>query len=96
MFSVHRNSEDLVDAYVEYFIVNKDGSLNGKGIYAFISEIWIHPTIQRRKLLKQFILNEHKKFPQVKWIYFRRRKYGDRMRIYPIEWMYKRRRHSGK
>ena len=95
MFSVHRNNEDLVDAYVEYFIVNKDGSLNSFGEYAFISEIWIHPKLQRKGILQNFIKQEHKKFP-VKWIYFKRRKYGDRMRIYPVDWLYKKGRHSGK
>ena len=89
MVVTHYREDGFCDAWAEYYIVNQDGSFNEQGIYAFVRELWIHPTAKQMKA--EFIKQEHIKYPQVRWLYFERRKHN-RIRIYPIEWLYKRRK----
>ncbi len=86
----HNDSTGFVNAYVDYDIVDSLGVQDENGKYCFVREVWVHKTVQKRRMLQGFVMNEHKKFPQVKWLYFLRRKYKDRMSCHDIKKFYKR------
>ncbi len=84
MVVVHQNKDGFVDAYVDYQIVNELGKNDKDGIYCWVNEAWVHPTIRFKGFLKYFVRKRYKFHPQVKWIYWTRRKYGERMSMYDI------------
>ena len=88
MLAVKRNEDDLIYAYVDYKICNQDGTYNDDGEYCFVWSIWAHPKYRRKEIMKEWLEQEHKKFPKVKWLYFKRSKNGGKIKMYSIERMY--------
>jgi hypothetical protein len=88
LLALKHNEDDYVIAVAEYRIVDKDTTPNEKGLYCYIREFWVHPKHRRKNLIKEMIKEEHKKYPQVCWIYWRRTKYGGRMKVVKIKEMY--------
>lgn len=88
MLALQHDKEGRVVAYVEYLIVDKDGSINDQGEYCYCKNAWVHKSVERGKLLKEFVMEEHMKWLQVKWLYFKRSKYNYRLRMYDIKKFY--------
>jgi len=77
-----KDEQDKVIAYAVCRIVDKDGKDDEFGIYAFCDEAWVHPSIQFQGTLKELIKLGLEKQPLVKWLYFRRSKHNERIKIY--------------
>jgi hypothetical protein len=88
MLAVKKTKDGFIYSYVDYRICNEKALDDEKGIYCYVRDVWIHPKYERKNLLKQFIKEEHKKFPQVIWLYFKRKKYGGRMKMFEIKRLY--------
>lgn len=88
MIELRHNEDGYVSAYADYRIVNKDGNEEKGGEYAYVKECWVHKSLQNGRTLVDLVRSSHSKNPQVKWIYYRRRKYGGKMKLYPIERFY--------
>lgn len=88
MLVVNKNEDGYIYAYIDYRIVKQDGSDNKDGEYCYVWGIWIHPEYRRKQILKEWLAEERRKFPLVKWLYFKRSKYGGRMRIFDIRKIY--------
>jgi len=84
MLAIRKNEDGYVYAYVDYRIVNQDGTDNKEGIYCYVWNIWVHPKYRRKDVLKEWLDVERIKFPLVKWLYFKRSKYGGRIRMFDI------------
>ena len=89
MLVVKRNEDDFVVAYVEYFIVNQDGTYNPTGEFCFVKSCWIHKNYRDKGILEELIENNHKKYPSVKKIYYQEDKYEDRWKEHEVRKMYK-------
>ena len=88
MLATRKDEDGRVIAYAEYRIVNQDTTPNELGEYCYCKELWVHPKYERKGTIKDIIKSEHKKNPTIKWLYWKRTKYGGRMRQYLIERLY--------
>ncbi len=66
----------------EWWIVDKLGKFDPNGEYIFINEVETSKSSENNGNLKYFIETITNKYPQAKYGYFKRRKYGDRIRMY--------------
>lgn len=85
MLEILRTDEGIIKAVAEYYVVNSDGSMNDKGLYAWICEVEINPQYRNNGCLKEFLRLGIKRYPQLKFIYFKRLKYNGRIKLYSIE-----------
>lgn len=77
-------------AYCEYQIVDKDGKQDKNGLYTWINDVWVHYSLRPqifKRLMRNMVSSELKKFPQVKWLYFKRDKHKGRIKMYDIRRM---------
>lgn len=88
MIATRKNEDGFVYAYAEYRIVRQDTTPDESGEFCFCKELWVHPKYERKGVIQDIIKSEHKKYPKVKWLYWRRTKYGGRMKQFPIERLY--------
>jgi hypothetical protein len=89
MIAVRKNEDGYIWAYVEFFIVNQDGTGNDKGKWCFVKKCWIHEKYRNSNTLKQLIKEEHNKFPSIEKIYYQEDKYEDRWKEHEVGKMYK-------
>ena len=93
MLATKYDVDGKIVAYVEYDIVDHRGNYCEVGQYCFIRELWIHKSIRELNTwntLRELVMNEHMKFPLVKYLYFLRRKHDNRMSTYDITRFYRR------
>ena len=96
MINVIHDKGGKVVAYVDYDIVNKDGSWNNYGEYCFVRYIWKHRSLKKKGILQDFVEQEHMKFPTVKWIYYERNdRINKKMRIFNITRFYRKEKRNG-
>ena len=69
-------------AVVDFWIVDKDGKLNDKGIYIWVNDFYVSPDCRRNGVINHFVQRIIQRVPWAKWGYFARAKYNDRLRIY--------------
>jgi len=90
MLSYIKNSNDYITAYLEWQIVNVQGQFEDGGEYCYIQDYWIHPAwrCEHRIILAELSqqIADHKFSKNLKWIYWQRDKYKDRLsKLYPKE-----------
>lgn len=83
MLSVFRNFDDFIVAYLEWQIVNAQGQFEDNGEYCYIQDYWIHPSwrSENRIILSELSrqIADHKFSKNMKWVYWCRHKYNDRL-----------------
>jgi len=80
MISTYKDTEDRVLAYLESRVVGQSGFDKLEGEYLYIADLWIHPSHQNDwSIFRDLMSDALIKARSVKWIYFTRKKYGDRM-----------------
>lgn len=84
MILIKRDDDKKVIAYVDYDIVDMCGKNCIDGIYAFIRYMWVHESIRNNRLIRYFIKEALIRHKQLKYIYYNRFKYNDRLRMYNI------------
>ena len=89
MLLTHKDKDDKVIAYLEYEIVDKWGHPCEGGQYCYVRDIFVHKSIKNKFNFKTWVELEHPKYPQVKFLYWQRQKYQNRMSIYDITRFYK-------
>lgn len=72
-------------AWCEWTLADKMGNITNHGKYVYIYEIWCFKNI---KSLPQIIRNIYEKTPTAKWVYWKRTKYNERMKLFP-KWRFK-------
>lgn len=55
MISVLKNSEGLIYAYCEWWVVDEKGFNSDQGNYLYIKDLWIHPKRRMGGTLKDII-----------------------------------------
>ncbi len=71
-----------IKAVCEYYVVNEDGSMNDKGLYAWIVEAEVSPQYRNNGCLGKFVELITKRYPQLQFGYFKRLKYKGRIKMY--------------
>ena len=80
MVSVKHDTDGKVIAYAEYFIVNGNGTLNPDGTYCYVNDLWIHTSLRHKRIVRKFLNEEISKWPLLKRVYWKRKKYNDRIK----------------
>jgi len=79
MLEIVRNSIGEILGACEFFVVNKDGSLNDKGEYVWINECEVSKSSERKGILAELIRMIIPRCPSANYGYFwRKRKYPQR------------------
>lgn len=75
MIETHKTNDGLIDALIEWQTVNNDGNLNANGEYLHVYYLWVHPSLQKEKMISYFInkLNNDERLKTVKYIYWFRK-----------------------
>ncbi len=89
MLALQHDKDGKIVAYAEYTIVNSKAIPDKNGDYAFVYDTWCHNSVQCKGVLRDFVLQEHGKFPQVNWIYYYRSKHNNRLKTFNIRRFYK-------
>ena len=64
-------------------IIKKKGKIDDKGLFIFIREWYINPPLRGTGSVAKFAEKIIDKCPNAEWCYFERRKYNNRISIYP-------------
>lgn len=78
MIEVVKN-ETAFSAVCEYYLVDKFGKHQEKGDYLYIADLQIAEKYRRKRIIKKLIKQFLEKNPQLRYCYFERKKYGDKM-----------------
>ena len=88
MVTTEKDNDGKVIAYCEYQVVNEKGLQDPQGLYCWVNDIWLHETYKIfKKIINKMINNELLKYPQVTWLYFKRTKHKERMKMYKVRKM---------
>lgn len=82
MLEIIRDEQGNIKGVIEYYIVNSDGTMNDKGEYCWVNECEISPQYRNNGGIKKFISAIIIKYPQLKFGYFKRHKYDDRVKMF--------------
>jgi hypothetical protein len=89
MVETINDSEGRCIAFLEWSMVNAQGILDDKGEYVFVRELWIWKGMKHGLyLIKSFIKKICEEFPQAKYGYWKRKKYGDRVKVFGRDTIY--------
>ena len=80
MIEFHLNKNNLCDAFLEWTLVDKDGKVSNNGEYIYLREMWTFEKNGLHKILGKRVFD---KTPKAKYIYWKRKKYGGRMKCIP-------------
>ena len=84
IYKRHDKDDDKVTAYVVYHQINKKKQFDDDGIYIYVEDIWIHSSERRTNLIDGMINDVLPLYGKVKYLYWVRHKYGDRMSLYEV------------
>jgi hypothetical protein len=82
MIEIIREDDGIIRGVIEYYIVDINGVLDDKGEYAWVLECEIAPQYRGNGCLKKLMTKIVIRYPQLKFGYFKRNKYDDRIRLY--------------
>ncbi len=82
MIETEKTQGVLIYAYCEWWPVDPKGQPDESGIYALINELWIHEDHRHNGVLRRIIHKAAQRHPQIKYMYYQRRKYGNRQKQY--------------
>ena len=82
MFETEKIGGVLIYAFCEWWPTDETGKADENGEYALIHEIWIHEDYRRNGTLRRLLHKAAQRHPQIKGMYYQRRKYANRFRQY--------------
>ena len=83
MLEIIKDNLGNIKAVCEFYSVNEKGEWDKSGIYCWINEVFVSKSYQNNGCLRKFVEMITSKYPQFQFGYFwRRKKYGNRIRIY--------------
>lgn len=85
MIEVIHDTDGKVVAYTELSIRDTLGNRDPEGNCLFVHELWIYEKLRYKHLWKELLDRVTLEFPHLKWIYWERRKYRDRMTTVSID-----------
>lgn len=91
MITSLKDEDGRIICYAEWRLVGKSGFDVECGEYVWLEDLWVHPAFERTKRIGRIIDEILRIAPSAKYGYFKRGKYGFRMKIFTRE-MWERRR----
>ena len=87
MLEIIRDSNGIIQAVCEYYVVDVNGAYSSVGEWVWIEQMEFSSSVNGHGLgyVKQFIKNITAQVPWAKYGYFDRKKYGGRIRLYARE-----------
>ena len=82
MIEIEKTEGVLVYAYCDWQPVDQTGKPDKDGKYALVEEVWIHPDHRHNGVLRRLIHKTAQRHPQIKYMYYQRRKYANRFKQY--------------
>lgn len=76
------DEQGLIIAYCEWRQVAKSGFDKLGGEYIWVNDIWVHSNYTNKGLIHQLIDKIYFIVPDAKFVYFKRSKYNNRMRLW--------------
>lgn len=92
MITTLKDEEGKIISFCEWRLVGRSGYDKKGGEYIWIENLWVHNNFQRTMRINRIIDEIMRKAPTAKYGYFRRQKYGGRMKIFTREQWERRRR----
>ncbi len=81
------DDEVNLEAVVDFWIVNQDGSFNNRGEYIWVSDFYVNPKCRNIKSTAKFAERVIAKVPYAKYCYFVREKYGKKIMYHKDRWL---------
>ncbi len=82
MLEIIKDEQGNIKGVIEYYIVDKDGHMDDKGSYAWVVECEIAPQYRGNGCLRKLMTKIAIRYPQLKFGYYKRNKYNDRLKMY--------------
>lgn len=76
-----KDEKGKIICYVEWRLVGPSGLEVPSGDYVWVNDIWVHEDYRFKNKINRIIDEILRGFPQIKFCYFQRGKYGDRMKM---------------
>jgi hypothetical protein len=84
VIKAYKNNGGYVYAYCEYQLVNEDGTPNDDGDFLYVFNAWVHEDRRSRKIIDRFIYDILMKHDNVKFVYWNRSKYDNKLSLYNV------------
>ena len=84
MLLTRKDQDGKVVAYVYYTPVDITGKPCKEGEYAFVTDAWVHESIRHKDTIRSFAKEGLRQCPQLKWAYWQRSKYNERIKMFDI------------
>ena len=87
IYKRHDKDDDKVTAYVVYHKLDKVGNFDINGEFLYVEDVWIHKSDREKNivfLMYRWLTDVLPSHPTVKYLYWVRYKYGDRMSAYEV------------
>ena len=78
------DKDDKIEAYAIYHQLDITGNFNNDGEYIYVEDVWVHKDIRHKNIPNLMIQDVIPVYSDVKYIYWVRHKYNDRMKLYEI------------
>jgi hypothetical protein len=84
MIYKRHDSDNRIIGYVIYHQFGPNANFSIDGEYIYVEDIWIHESVRFKNLIAQMVNDVLPNFSKVKYLYWVRHKYGDRMSLYEV------------
>lgn len=85
MIEILKDAIGNIQGVCEFRRVNETGNYDKNGEYAYIANIEVNPGIKGNGAFKKMFPSMYKRVKGIKFVYFKRPKYRERVRLYRIE-----------
>lgn len=85
MVKYYKNKNGYAYAICEYRITDKQGNIKENGDYLYVEYMWIHKKKKQDKLIERFSHDILDRTPSVRYVWFKRFKYGDRDSMFEVK-----------
>ena len=95
MITSLKDEQGRVIAYAEWRLVGPSGYDMDNGEYVWLHDLWVHHDFERTKRINRIIDEIMRIAPGAKYCYFKRGKYGNRIKMFKKEqWERRRNRYD--
>jgi hypothetical protein len=82
IYKIH-DKDDKVIAYVVYFQIDKNKTIDENGAYIYVEDVWVHKSIRFKDTMNKMLYGLLPLYNN-KYIYWQRCKYNDRISLYEV------------
>lgn len=80
-----KDDEGRIVSYIEWTLCNKEGVSKEDGTYCYVKDLWTHDGFKFKNIIRHYINLIYNKKPTIKYAYWNRKKYADRIKMFSKE-----------